>query len=156
MAKLKHHLHHSKLHYLLKTDAAAMAEAHAWTKHDSDEEDEENVPAPPGLTSRFASNGESLASRRSRSRSLALSPDRGGSRRRSQTRNMLAITAPILSSRSDSDRRMETEYRRVIVSIEVALRAARHAQRLSLSAADAFGDEAATLERSLEEMMRNL
>ena len=151
---MKHHLHASKLHYMTKADAEEMAEAHEWETHDSDEED---VPdPPPGLTSRSVTSGASLASRRSRSRSLAQSPDRGGSRRRSQTRNLLAITAPILSSRSDSDRRMETEYRRVIVSIEASLRATRHAQRLSLSAADAFGTEAMALERSLEEMMRNL
>ena len=62
----------------------------------------------------------------------------------------------MLSPRSDSGRRLETEYRRVIASIEASLRATRHAQRLSLSVADAFGDEAATLERSLEEMMRTL
>ena len=151
---MKHHLHASKLHYMTKLDAEEMAEAHEWETHDSDEED---VPdPPPGLTSRSVTSGASLAYRRSRSRSLALSPDRGGSRRRSHIRNMLAITAPILSSRSDSDRRMETEYRRVIVSIEVALRATRHAQRLSISAADAFGDEAATLQQSLDEMMRAL
>ena len=154
MAKLKHHLHASKLHYMPKAEAEEMAEAHEWETHDTDEED---VPdPPPGLTLRSDRSGASLAYRRSRSRSLGTSPDRGGSRRRSQPRNLLAIGAPILSSRSDSDRRCETEYRRVIVSIEAALRAARHAQRLSLSAADAFGDEAATLERSLEEMMRTL
>ena len=151
---MKHHLHASKLHYMSTPDAKEMAEAHEWETHDSEEED---VPdPPPGLTLRSDTSGASLAYRRTRSRSLALSPDRGGSRRRSQTRHTLAITAPILSSRSDSDRRMETEYRRVIVSIEVALRAARHAQRLSISAADAFGDEAATLQQSLDEMMRAL
>ena len=154
MAKLKHHLHASKLHYMSKADADEMAEAHEWETHDSEEED---VPdPPPGLTLRSDRSGASLAYRRSRSRSLAMSPDRGGSRRRSQSRNLLAIGPPILSSRSDSDRRMDPEYRRVIVSIEVALRAARHAQRLSLSAADAFGDEATTLEHSLHEMMRAL
>ena len=151
---MKHHLHASKLHYMSKPDAEEMAEAHEWETHDSEEED---VPdPPPGLTLRSDTSGASLAYRRSRSRSLALSPDRGGSRRRSQTRNLLAIGPPILSSRSDSDRRMETEYRRVIVSIEASLRATRHAQRLSLSAAAAFETEAMALERSLDEMLRNL
>ena len=137
-----------------KAQAEEMAEAHVWDTHDSDEED---VPdPPPGLTSRSVTSGASFASRRSRSRSLALSPDRGGSRRRSQTRNTLAITAPILSSRSDSDRRMEIEHRRVIVSIEASRRATRHAQRLSLPVAAAFETEAMALERSLDEMSRNL
>ena len=155
MAKLMHHLHHSKLHYLLKADAAAMAEAHVWTKHDSDEEDEENVLAPPGLTSRFASSGESLASRRSRSRSLDHSPVRDERRRRSSTRNTLAIEPPELSSRSDSDRSAESEYRRVILSIEASIRATRHAQRLSQPAALAFDREAVPLERSLDAMMQS-
>ena len=154
MEKLKHHLHMSKLHYMKKEQAEEMAEAHVWDTHDSDEED---VPdGPPGLTSRFASSGDSLASRRSRSRSLAHSPHRDGRRRRSSTRNMLAIGPPMLSSRSDSDRSAESEYRRVIVSIEASIRATRHAQRLSQSAAAAFDREAMVLERSLDEMLRSL
>lgn len=154
MAKLKHHLHASKLHYMKKDEAEEMAEAHAWDTHESDEE---VVPdGPPGLTSRFASSGESLASRRSRSRSLAHSPIRDERRRRSSTRNMLAIGPPMLSSRSDSDRSAESEYRLVILSIEASIRATRHAERLSQSAAAAFDREAMVLERSLDEMMRSL
>ena len=156
MAKLKHHLHASKLHYMKKDEAEEMAEAHVWDRHDSDEED---VPdGPPGLTSRFASSGESLASRRSRSRSLAASPARNERRRRSSTRNMLTIEQPLsepaLSSRSDSDRSAESEYRLMVCSIEASIRATRHAERLSQSAASAFDREATILERSLDTLMR--
>ena len=62
----------------------------------------------------------------------------------------------MLSSRSDSDRRMESEYRRVIVSIEASIRATRHASRLSQSVAEAFDREARVLERSLDAMMQSL
>ena len=159
--KLKHHLHASKLHYMSKADADELVEAYdGWLHHDTDEED-----VPPGLAPPSVSSGAPLAAcrsrsssagrgpitlRRSRSAPKTPSPPRGGRRRKHSTR--LAIADSELSSRTDNDRQQETMYRRVFISVESSIRAARHAQRLSLSAADAFDREAMTLERALGDL----
>ena len=64
----------------------------------------------------------------------------------------LAIADSALSSRTDNDRQQETMYRRIFISVESSIRAARHAQRLSLSAADAFDREAISLEQALGDL----
>ena len=166
MEKLKHHLHASKLHYMNRPDADEMAEAYdGWLHHDTDEED-----VPPGLDPPSVNSGAPLSLvrsrsltptgrgpitlRRSRSAPKTPSPPRGGRRRKHSTR--LAIADSELSSRTDNDRQQETMYRRVFISVESSIRAARHAQRLSLSAADAFDREAMTLERALADLQQVL
>ena len=136
--KLKHHLHASKLHYMGKAEAEEMAESYdGWEYHDSDEED-----VPPGLDPPSVNSGAPLSLvrsrsltpagrgpitlRRSRSAPKTPSPPRGGRRRKHSTR--LAIADSELSSRTDNDRQQETMYRRVFISVESSIRAARRAQ----------------------------
>ena len=158
--RLKHHLHASKLHYLTRLEAEEIAEAHEWQFHDTDEADVPDVPPgwPPGLVPPSPSSGAPLALRRSRSRSitrdghLTPSPARSGLQRRN--RNLLAIGASTFSTRTDDGRREEMEYRRVITAVESSIRAARHAERLSDAAAQAFAREAGKLEIALDALQR--
>ena len=158
--KLKHHLHASKLHYMGKAEAEEMAESYdGWEYHDSDEED-----VPPGLDAPAVTSGAPLTEcrhrsstpahqgpisvRRSRSAPQTPTPPRGGRRRRHSSRPALAdaeVAGTALSGPEDA-------LVRVFISVESSIRAARHAQRLSLSAADAFDREAITLERALGDL----
>ena len=161
MEKLKHHLHASKLHYMGKPEAEELAESYdGWLYHDTDEED-----VPPGLDAPSVNSGAPLtecryrsltparqgpiALRRSRSAPQTPSPPREGRRRRHSSRPALAdaeVAGTALSSGTDD------ALVRVFISVESSIRAARHAQRLSLSAADAFDREAITLERALGDL----
>ena len=171
MEKLKHHLHASKLHYMSKSDADEMAESYeGWTHHDTDEED-----VPPGLDAPPVNSGAPLTAcrhrsltparqgpitlRRSRPAPKTPSPLREGRPRRHSTRPALAdaeVADDVFSSRADNARQQATMYRRIYISVESSIRAARHAERLSLSAADAFNREAMTLERALDALQETL
>ena len=135
----------SKLHYMLKPAAAELAEAHEWEYHDSEEEVFEE---PPGLGPRSDRSGAPLALRHAGSHPRSSRSRSVSSLRPRRDRNLLAIGAAY-SSRSDNDRLQETEYRRVIIAVESSIRAARHAERLSQSASEAFAREAAKLETAL-------
>ena len=156
MEKLKHHLHFSKLHYMSKLEADEMAESYdGWLQHDTDEED-----VPPGLDAPSVNNGaplDRITNRRSRSAPQTPSPPPEGRRRRHNPRLALEDNAvPVWSSRTPNDRHQETLYRRIYIAIESSIRAARHAERLSMSAADAFDREAKTLERALDALTESL
>ena len=146
MEKLKHHLYASKLHYMGKPEAEELAESYdGWVYHDSDEED-----VPPGLDAPAVTSGAPLteSGRRSRSKPQTPTPPRGGRRRRHGSRPALAdaeVAGTALSGPEDA-------LVRVFISVESSIRAARHAQRLSLSAADAFDREAISLERALGDL----
>ena len=164
MEKLKHHLHASKLHYMGKAEAEEMAESYdGWEYHDSDEED-----VPPGLDAPAVTSGAPLTEcrhrsstpahqgpisvRRSRSAPQTPTPPRGGRRRRQGSRPALAdaeVAGTALSGPEDA-------LVRVFISVESSIRAARHAQRLRLSAADAFNREALTLERALGDLYKTV
>jgi len=150
--KLKHHLHMSKLHYMLKPAAAELAEAHEWEYHDSEEEE---IQAPPGLGPLSGRSGAPLALRHSGSHPRSPRSRSVSSVRPRRDRNLLAIGAAY-SSRSGTDRLQETEYRRVIIAVESSIRAARHAERLSASASEAFNLEARKLETALETLQQLL
>ena len=168
--KLKHHLHASKLHYMTKPDAEALAESYdGWQQHDTDEED-----VPPGLDAPPVNSGAPLAACRHRSltparaapktsvftlrrsRPKTPSPRREGRRRRHGIPIALAdmaVADSVATSFIDNDQPSilsATTVRRMFVSVQSSILAARHAERLSLSAADAFNREASTLECSLD------
>ena len=159
--KLKHHLHASKLHYMEKLDAEELAESYdGWVRHDTDEED-----VPPGLDAPAVTSGAPLTEcrrrastparpgpisvRRSRSAPQTPTPPRGGRQRRHSSRPALADAENAATAFSSGP---DDALVRVFISVESSIRAARHAQRLSLSAADAFDREAITLERALGDL----
>ena len=124
------HLQKSGKHWSHKfsdDDAVALAEAESLQFHDTDVEEEEEETATP--------RPSSIDGKRRR---LALQ-DTG-------------VTASSSTSMTVGD--ADTLVTKAIVAIERAAEAARHAERLSLSAAAAFHTEARTLEEALATMRR--
>ena len=129
---------------MTKHDATEMSLAHEWAWHDDIDEEDEVDNATNGVPSE-ARTRQSRS--RGRSRSRAPIGSRGPT-----SRNVLALGLIEGQSASsfDGDRRQEMQ--RVYPAVESCIRAARHAERLSRSAAVAFSAEASQLKIVFESM----
>ena len=149
--RLVRHLAKSSNHNWEKEAAIAAADALLWAHHDESDEEaksevkEEQESAPPSPL-REPSPRRERSPRRRRS-----TPSCGSRATVSVSSNFLAI-APIggrARSEDDGYRQRQAEFNKRLASIEAAVRAARHAERLSSSAAVAFATEAFVLESAL-------
>ena len=123
-----------------KDKADEMANAVKWDHHETDEEDDPG--GPPGLPPPSKGSGAPLAGRRSRTPYRSRdAPDRGGRRRVAIAD--AATESPHIAIADDA-------WGDVFKSVKTSIRAAEHAHRLSQSAANAFEQEASTLQRALE------